>query len=92
MIPLKPKIDNSCNACGVCCIAEQCRISIELFGEAQLCPALEWEDSRFWRGLMRHPASYDAEDENLKRLGVEEYSARYYQLLIGAGKGCDSED
>lgn len=66
-------------------------MSVDLFSSAQICPALEWEDGRFWCGLMRHPAAYDAEIEHLKQFG-EAISAGYYRCLIGEGKGCDSDD
>lgn len=90
-LPTKPPIDSPCNGCGICCIAEQCRVSVDLFGTAQVCPALEWEDAKFWCGLMRHPGAYDAEIEHLKQFG-EAISVGYYQRLIGGGKGCDSDD
>ena len=89
MLPTKPPTGSPCNGCGLCCIAEQCRISLELFGAAQVCPALEYEGDRFWCGIMRHPEQYGAIVDGFE--DWEGASAKYYRTLIGAEKGCDSD-
>jgi len=99
MIPSKPKSGSSCNGCGVCCIAETCAVGLEAFGLShQVCPALYWEENRFYCGLMTRPFEYIQPEMDGSYLSKaihgfgEELSASYYQDLIGAAKGCDSAD
>lgn len=103
VLPLsKPLYSKPCNGCGVCCIAEQCSVSVELFAEKDRCPALEWEQGRYWCGLMRTPGKYGANLPNFDFLAeetglrggvsLEEINAGYYRTLIGQGRGCDADD
>lgn len=46
IIQNKPKEGDPCNGCGVCCLSEQCPVSVEVFGNQELCPALEKTDDR----------------------------------------------
>lgn len=65
-----------CTHCGDCCKAEQCGVSVEIFGaSAGRCSALLEEDGKFFCGLVRCPEKYDAIDPNL----IE---------LLGIGRGC----
>jgi hypothetical protein len=89
VIPGYPGKGSDCNGCGICCIAEQCRVSVEQFGLAQVCPALEFKDTRYWCGLMVSPGRYDA--EMFPSDFSDEIQGGAYQILIGAGRGCDSE-
>jgi hypothetical protein len=91
-IPDKPLAWQPCNGCGVCCIAVQCPASVKVFGRAQVCPALEWDEGRFWCGLMRHPQQYGAGIPELDKLSTKlNATAVYYQGWLGADIGCDSE-
>lgn len=86
----KPPLSDPCNGCGFCCIMEQCRVSVDLFGKHGRCPALEWneKETRFYCGLMRAPEQYPA---NHPFTGEDApLNASYYRHLIGAGIGCDS--
>lgn len=86
--PEKPKWGEPCNGCGFCCAAEPCDIAREFIGATKgPCPAMEFDAGRFWCGMVRSPHKY---------LGVAEWvgdSMRApFQLLLGVGRGCDSED
>lgn len=83
---------NRCNGCGVCCLAEQCAIGVEIFGNTQVCPALEFDQDRFWCGLMIDPGHYGAPIPSGLRELHPEAPARYYRNLISPQAGCDSED
>lgn len=95
----KPKKGSVCNGCGLCCIEETCAVGIEAFGNShQICPALYWVNDKFRCGLMDKPFDYiepesdgDYLSRRIHQFG-QEVSAEYYQYLIGADTGCDSED
>lgn len=101
----KPPEGDACNGCGLCCIAEQCAVSVILFEPQDQCPALEIEDGRYWCGLMQNPGNYNPVPEELKdafqslgelaaEKGIppEAASIEYWKLVLGAGRGCDSTD
>jgi len=88
--PIYPGLGKPCNGCGVCCLAEQCSVSLELFGTAEVCPALvQDEEHRYHCGLMVAPDKFGATPPGFE--DWPEAAARYYQNLIGGGVGCDSE-
>ena len=94
-IPEKPKKNDPCNGCGVCCIASTCAVGREAFGEFhQVCPALRFEGDRFRCGLMDCPEEYlgDAELEAATGFDSPEWAAAYFRVKVGADKGCDCED
>jgi hypothetical protein len=91
LLATKPSFGAPCNGCGLCCLSEQCRVSIKEFGAQDVCPALETEQGRYWCGLMIHPSKYGAGGELAQHVG-EECAAGFWRSYIGAGKGCDSED
>jgi hypothetical protein len=75
--PLKPRLGDACNGCGVCCLAEPCPlgvlVSLRLRGP---CRALRWDDAtRRYRCGLAHRSPW----------------ARLARRLIAAGAGCDSD-
>ena len=76
--PEKPRKGERCNGCGYCCAAEQCLISLELFGKVGApCPAMQFEGGRFYCGVLREaPPSLQPT----------------IAFLLGAGMGCDADD
>jgi hypothetical protein len=91
-MPEYPGHSNPCNGCGICCIAEQCPVSVKQFGVAQVCPALQFEDGRFWCGLMKDPLTLGADMDGLLEGFDNEVVALAYRQWIGGDKGCDSEN
>lgn len=58
--PDQPEEGQPCNGCGVCCKAIPCSVASYLLGVHGWgrCPALEYEDGRYWCGLLRRPSYY----------------------------------
>jgi len=81
----KPLYGDPCNGCGVCCIAEQCCISLAIFGEAEICPALEQAGRSMACGLVRNTADYVPE---IGAWGGKTLTETF-ALMVGAGAGCD---
>ena len=53
----KPREGAACNGCGLCCAAEPCGLGLELGAEdGKPCKFLEWDQGRFWCGVVRDPA------------------------------------
>lgn len=84
----KPLYGNPCNGCGMCCIAVQCPVSLALFGEQVLCPALEQAGTALGCGLMRNTSDYVPDVPSWGGKALTEAFA----LMIGAGLGCDGAD
>ncbi len=87
----KPKLGESCNGCGLCCLAEPCHLAVEILGKDDgICPALEYDDGRYYCGIVRRPAWYmfgeNAPESETAPLSV------LFATAIGFGKGCDSEN
>lgn len=81
--PEKPLYLSPCNGCGQCCLAEQCRVSVIVFGERDLCPALVDAGERYACGLIVHPEKYyqpGHEVEGVQRVGE----------ILGIGQHCDA--
>ena len=100
----KPSKGSPCNGCGVCCLAEPCPVSKEIFKLPE-CPALEHDGTRYNCGLMIRPDRYLDLDspQNYDGSGYipiaifalgNDFVAKYFRCLIGAdvGVGCDSDD
>lgn len=52
----KPRFGDACNRCGYCCRNRQCDVSHAVFGDQDLCPALEqYADGTTSCALMTHP-------------------------------------
>ena len=87
--PRKPKCGDACNGCGVCCIAEPCASAVEFIGATEgPCPALEFEDGRYWCGMVRHPAKYLGEPE---KPWADKILGGIYAEMIAVGHGCDAD-
>lgn len=92
--PRKPRYDEPCNGCGLCCVAIPCALALDYVEGADIgkpCPALEWEGGRSFCGLVRNPAGHSP----LLALasivhGPGAVSAEIADALGGVGGGCDS--
>lgn len=87
----KPLYGEPCNGCGLCCLAVPCPIAEELLSvSVGSCPALEYEDGRFWCGLIRNAHKHLPGMRD--KPWVDEYM-REFMLGTGAfNMFCDSED
>lgn len=83
----KPREGQPCNSCGLCCLREQCPISLTLFGESAVCPALNASGDKLLCGLVTDGASY----ARVPPVWNADLSAAF-ALLLGAGQGCDTAD
>jgi Fe-S-cluster-containing hydrogenase component 2 len=80
--PLKPTLGQSCNGCGVCCLAEPCPVGMVIsLRRRGACRALRWDDAgrRYRCGLMAGTARSRSPWSRVAR------------RLIAAGVGCDSD-
>lgn len=84
----KPRYGEPCNGCGMCCVAVQCPVSLGLFGEQPLCPALEQAGDALACGLMRNTLDYVPDMPAWGGKALTEAFA----LMIGSGLGCDGAD
>ncbi|MDL5032202.1 hypothetical protein QRD43_09825 [Pelomonas sp. APW6] len=74
--PPKPAVGESCNGCGVCCLAEPCPLGMLLSRRLRgACVALRWEGGRYVCGAL-----------GAKPRGLRGWLVRRW---IGAGQGCD---
>lgn len=86
--PEKPRFGSPCNGCGLCCAVERCGIAVEYLGAGPgPCPAMVFEDRRFWCGLVRTPHRF----LGTPRFG-DELLGKEISRLLGVGKGCDADD
>jgi hypothetical protein len=61
-----------CNRCGFCCIAKQCQVSVQVFGQLPngiVCPALSFDGDVSSCGLIAM-AKPEFKDEAMKVLGI----------------------
>jgi hypothetical protein len=73
----KPVYGSPCNNCGRCCVVSQCPLSVILFGERTLCPALVTDQQGgYVCGLVTTQHLAPAK----RRAAV---------VAIGSGTGCD---
>lgn len=88
--PPKPKYGEPCNGCGFCCAAEVCWVGKAALQDEDAqgpCTFMVFDeaDARFYCGLVREPERFFPNQvvaDCLKNVSV---------LLLGIGKGCDSE-
>lgn len=81
----KPEFGQPCNGCGICCMITQCAVSVAMFGEHELCPALQKAGRSFACGLMVNTADYVPD---ITAWGGKTLTETF-TLMIGAGIGCD---
>lgn len=86
-LPDKPSYGQPCNGCGLCCIAVQCPVSVALFGEQELCPAIEQAGNAVACGLMINTVNYVPD---LPAWGGKALTETF-GLIIGSGIGCDGQ-
>lgn len=79
----KPLYGAPCNGCGACCLAEQCPLSVMVFGPAPLCPALTRAGERWACGLIADPSRFF-------KPGHEAEGARISGEMLGVGTYCDA--
>lgn len=85
----KPAYGYPCNNCGLCCIKVQCPLSLAMFGEKDICPALGMaEMGNFGCRLVENPQAFIPEMSD----DMAPVMSEYHALLIGAGAGCDGQD
>lgn len=85
--PDKPRYGEPCNGCGMCCIAIQCVVSVALFGEKELCPALTEAGNALACGLMIDTAAHVPDMTAWGGKALTET----FSLMIGSGIGCDGQ-
>jgi hypothetical protein len=87
--PAKPAMFNACNGCGICCIATPCPIALDVDPEMKApCGFLEWEDGRFWCGLVRRPSRHISGDKDRPMIDAVVGA----MILSALGDGlCDGE-
>lgn len=96
-MPNYPGLGKPCNQCGLCCLAEQCPVSLAFFGKYDRCPALNKTDAGYSCDIIAHPMQYAADPRfaNTKLfppiVGAEfpEVWQAHFQWLFGSGI-CDS--
>ncbi len=74
--PPKPALGETCNGCGVCCLAEPCPLGVILSRRLKgACVALRWDGARYECGALT------ARPSGLR--------GRLVKRWIAAGAGCD---
>ena len=89
--PEKPAYGDPCNGCGMCCLAVPCVLAEEFIGAKEgPCPALEWDDGRYWCGLLRNA------HKHIPGLEGKPWADDHIRELVlqtkAFGVGCDSSD
>ncbi len=97
----KPAHGDPCNGCGLCCIAEVCKLGVAL-GDERNCKALIINaDGTFSCGLVVAPYRFADEDSLATWKAIDAQSgdgsgeralSEMYAQMLGAGRGCDSDD
>lgn len=91
--PEKPAYGETCNGCGFCCAAEPCAVAKEFLKATEgPCPAMEFsiEDSRFYCGMMTRPGYHLGLATDIAS-HVNRSMGNLFAMMLGAGRGCDSE-
>ena len=80
-----PAFGQPCNSCGLCCLREQCPLSLAVLGEHPVCPALRTDGDEMRCGMMTDAATY---------MGLPEWAnepmSHAVRLILGSGQGCDA--
>lgn len=81
-----------CKQCGQCCQSgipcAMAQVMFDITAEnPQTCPALEYEESRYWCGLIRHPLKWFSSMVGNVKWKCE-FMADMTRVYIGIGKGC----
>jgi hypothetical protein len=76
--PEKPPFGASCNGCGYCCAMAHEYISRDIRGP---CPALEFADGIFHRGMVRQPSRY----MHLPNNWADEAIGSLFAQMLGVG-------
>ena len=80
----------TCNGCGQCCQEEACSLSREyLKSDVAPCVALEFDEGRYWCGLVRNPAKHLGLKEWAEDFSLVELSPKFAYMLR-LGQGCDA--
>ncbi len=99
--PTKPRQDDPCNGCGICCILEPCLVATQYLKATDKCPALEWSapDKRFYCGMVVRPLHYLVNIQAPHLKGVTpppDFEPQVRDWIIdtlgGIDGRCDSED
>jgi hypothetical protein len=97
----KPTMGQPCNGCGACCIAEVCDLGLEL-GDSVNCKALiHSTEGSFHCGMVADPYRFMSEADLVTWKAIDDIGQghqgedglkKLHAELLGAGRGCDSED
>lgn len=96
----KPAFGSPCNGCGLCCIEQVCALGVEL-GDDQNCKALmPVGDGSYRCSLVEDPYRFLQPERLLTWRKIDALSEGkgeqalkgMYADMLGAGRGCDSDD
>jgi len=88
--PERPAFGAPCNGCGECCKEEACNLSRDfLKSTVAPCVALEFEDGRYWCGLVRNPAKHLGLQQWAQEFSLIELSPKF-AFMLRLGEGCDA--
>lgn len=99
----KPRLHQSCNGCGYCCVVEPCQLAQEFLNCIEgPCVALEQADGRTYCGLVRNPllhlyrahnpAQNHTDDLMPQTSGINADLGVQFASALGLGAGCDADD
>ena len=87
----KPLKGQPCNGCGLCCLMVPCPVADHFLNVSTgSCPALEFEDGRYWCGILRNA------HKHIPGMSEKPWADEYFREMLmetGGWQGvCDSED
>ena len=86
----RPGFGKPCNGCGECCKEEACKLSRDfLKSTVAPCVALEFDEGRYWCGLVRNPAKHLALQDWAQQFALIELSPKF-AFLLRLGEECDA--
>ena len=93
--PIKPAEGDTCNGCGICCLAEPCPIGIVVSGHRHgACRAVQWSDEggRYVCGMLVAPLQIIGwRGDGAGSRWIGRLITRLSRRWIAAGIGCDSD-